>query len=147
MIYLNFRKDYLQKLRPAELELVLAQNPLNKEEALMDIEALTASTLSGYLNERYDLSKLTGRKYRQSTAQLHEWAVTIAAYLLFDQAGLEANEDIQRAYEACMEELQLIKDGGRDWLAPVSQARSGMQWLPEEDLDIDPDDSMFMDLY
>ena len=77
--------------------------------------------------------------------QLHEWATAIAAYLLFDQAGLEANEQVQVGYERCIKELRAIKDGAKDWLAPVSKARSGMQWLPEEDMD--QDDFFYMDLY
>lgn len=147
MIYLNFRNDYLQKFEPSELMEVLSQNPLDRDEALMDVEAMTASTLSGYLEERYDLQGLKGKKYRKSIAQLHRWATHIAAYLLFEQAGLKAKEEIKGEYDRCMTELQLIKEGSTDWLAPVSKLKAGMQWLPDEDLDLGTDDSMFLDLY
>ncbi len=147
MNFLDFRNEYLQLLQPEELAPLLQQNPLDHEEALIDIEATAMSILEGHLSSRFDLQGLHGRKYRQSMAQLKKWAAQIAAFLLFDRAERPALASVQMAYDECIATLKMIGEGKMEWLAPPASSTKGTDWLIDEGIDLDPDDLYYPDMY
>ena len=147
MNFLDFRNNYLQLLQPEELATLLQQNPLDQEEALIDIEATAMSIIEGHLSSRFDLRGLGGRKYRQSLTQLKEWAAQIAAFLLFDRAGRPAPASVQTAYGECIAALKMIGEGKMEWLAPQASSTKGTDWLTNGGIDLEPDDLYYPDMY
>lgn len=133
------RKHYTKRVDKSTFNELLKHELLNKEEVLIDEEAIAFSIIDSYLQEVYETDGLFNPQMRKSDLPLVDWVVSIVLHQLYSKADGAAPETIVLNYVSTMKELEDIHTGNREIELPKKDL-SALDWdMEETGLEDEPD--------